>query len=131
MNTGTILAIVVLLAYLGFEAVAFYKVSHRMEPAYIHNLLVETKAAVDICNTDVSALHERFERTLSRATNTLKKNLAENIADANSQDIENQIIEHISQAQGRARQSLATTGCESQQMKDYAAKYRIYAKKSR
>lgn len=131
MNTGTILAVMVVVAYLGFEAVAAYKASHRMEPAYIHNLLVETHNAVEICNSDVSALRERFERTLSRATNAFERSLLDITPNAKPEEIVSQIIEQRSQAQSRVTQSLAEAGCDSRQMKDHLIRYRIYANKSR
>jgi len=68
MNKGSVLAVAIVAAYMGVEIFTFQKVSHRTKPDYIHNLLVETRIAIEVCNSDVSALSTRFDRTLARVS---------------------------------------------------------------
>ncbi len=131
MNKGTVLAVTIVAAYMGVEIFAFQKVSHRTKPTYIHNLLIETRTAASICNSDVAALSDRFDRTLARVSKKLKEEIQDNNPGSSSADIDLQIAGQRQIAQQGIRESLASAGCASQEMKDHLVRYRIYAKKSR
>lgn len=131
MKTGTLIAIVVLGGYLGLEAYTIRAASKRMEPAYIHNLLVEARQATEICESSALELQARFTRTFQRAATSYEKDWAENATDSSAQIFEQQLAEQIALAQKKVTEDIDAKGCSHPDIKAHFQRYRIYAKKSR
>ena len=131
MNGGTLLACLIVAAFLAAEVFAFVKAGHRTEPRYIHNLLIETRTAVEFCDSDVSELKERFDQTLDRVTAKLQNQLEQENTSLTPVDVAQIIDQRVRLTQSQLRDSLSAEGCASQSMKNHRVRYRIYAKKSR
>ncbi|MFK8080812.1 MAG: hypothetical protein AB8B97_11055 [Granulosicoccus sp.] len=131
MKSGTLIAIIILSGYVALEAYTIRKASQRMEPAYIHNLLVEAKAATELCNSTALELESRFARTLQRATDSYAKDLLENNSDLSAKAVEEQIEQQTVAARLTATEAVNTDGCSHPDSKAQFQRYRIYARKSR
>lgn len=130
MKSGTLIAIVVLAAYVGLEAYTIRHASQRMKPSYIHNLLVEAKEAAELCTSPVLELEDRFTRTLERATDSYREALTEEASES-EQSIEQQLTEKTAAARTKVAQEVELKGCSHPDIKAHFQRYRIYAKKTR
>jgi len=131
MTKGTLLAALFLAAYLGFEAYAIRKVSHRTEPAYIHNLMLEAQAAVQLCQFEVQPLETRFAKTLERVDLNYQRDIEEDNPDLSATAIVQQLAQQSTEAKHRVSESINTTGCDSAEAKAHLQRYRIYARRTR
>lgn len=131
MNSGTIIAIIVLAAYAGLEAYAFKQASHRMEPAYIHNLLLRADAATQLCDEIDQNLRGRFDKTLARVTYNYREELTQENPDENINAIDQLISNKVKAARKSIEEELAQKDCSSPEMQKHFRRYEIYAKKTR
>ncbi|MFK8079258.1 MAG: hypothetical protein AB8B97_03155 [Granulosicoccus sp.] len=131
MKSGTIFAILILGSYAGLEAYTIRKASDRMEPAYIHKLLVEAKVATELCKSSALELEDRFARTLQRATESYRKDLRANDSAVSEQAISQQIDQQVDSASVAATEAVNAQGCSHPDSKAQFQRYRIYAKKTR
>jgi hypothetical protein len=130
VNSGTALAILALVAYIGFEAYAIRKAAPRTEPAFIHNLMVEAKTAAEHCNFGTPKLHSEFDQTLNRVRKKYSDELESKSTEDSQRSAEQRISEDISAATMRVKEFLAAHGCDHQDVKNHFQRYRIYAGKS-
>jgi len=77
MKNGTGFFVVLLIGYIAFEAYAVHRASYRTEPAYIHNMLIEARAAVEACDDGSTRDVEGFDRILRRVTAKYRGELLE------------------------------------------------------
>ena len=131
MKSGTLIAIVALGGYIGFEAYAIRKAGHRVEPDYIYQLLIEARAAATICDHSVLELQPRFDRTLARVTDSYIKKLEDESGAASGQDFYGQLEQQSVAAQQLLEKTVAEKGCSDPELKAHFQRYRIYARKSR
>lgn len=131
MKFGPVIAVVILGGYVGLEAYTIRAASHRMEPAYIHNMLIEAKVATEMCESSALELAPRFTRTLQRATSSYQKELSESDSNLSEPDIEQQLAEQIAAAQTKVAEEVETKSCSHADIKAHFQRYRIYAKKTR
>ena len=131
MKSGSYIAATVLLAYVGFEAYAIKKVSHKIEPDYIHALLVNAKFATEQCNSDALELSERFDRTLERVSAAYKAKLLDTQPGQNSETINSLLDEKKVKARELISDEIELLGCDTTEMKAHFQRYRIYANKTR
>lgn len=130
VNSGTVLAILALVGYIGFEAYAIRKAAPRTEPAFIHNLMVEAKTAVEHCGLGTPKLHSEFDQTLKRVRKKYSDELESEFAKDSRQSVEQLILEDMSAAEMRVKQFLVANDCAHQDVKNHFQRYRIYAGKS-
>jgi len=131
MKNGTLVAVIILAAYIGFEAYAIKKVSHRTEPGYIYQLLVEADAATRLCEHSALAMQPRFTRTLARVSENHKQELAADNPELSAQQISARLQQQIALADQSLKQAISADGCDTAEMKAHFQRYRIYAGKSR
>ena len=131
MTKGTLFAALILAAYLAFEAYAIGKVSHRTEPAYIYNLLVEAQTATELCQSDALQLQARFAQTLERVSDGYQQDMEENDPTLSPADIAQQLAQQSTDAQSRVTESITANGCDNAEAKAHFQRYRIYAGKTR
>lgn len=131
MKAGTVFAILVLAGYLGMEAYAFRKVSHRMEPAYIHDLLVKARVATDACNSANADLQVRFRKTYQRVTERYRVTLTDENPDSDKATIDQLITEKTAASVNAVEQQMAKLNCSDIEMQNHARRYEIYARKTR
>lgn len=131
MTKGTFLAVLFLAAYLGFEAYAIRKASHRTEPAYIYNLLVEAQTATQLCQSDALQLQARFERTIARVGDSYQQDLQKADPALTLDDLSKKLVQHSAAAKSRVTESINTAGCDTPEAKAHFQRYRIYAGKTR
>lgn len=131
MNKGAIFAAVILALYIGVEAYAIRKVSHRIEPGYIHAMLVKAQSATEQCNSEALDYAPRFSQTLSRVTASYRQALADADPKLTSTDIDLQLNEEILNAQAAVTNAITSLGCADPELKAHFQRYRIYAKKTR
>ncbi len=131
MNKGSLIAVVILALYIGVEAYAIRKVSHRIEPGYIHALLIRAQHATQACESEALALAPRFAQTLLRVSASYRQELAETNPELSPEDIDNRLAREIADANTEISQTIASVGCEDAEIKAHFQRYRIYAKKTR
>ncbi len=131
MTKGTFLAVLFLAAYLGFEAYAIRKASHRTEPAYIYNLLVEAQTATQLCQSEALQLQARFERTIARVIDRYQQDLQEADPALTLDGLSEILAQRSAAARSRVTDSINATGCDTTEAKAHFQRYRIYAGKTR
>lgn len=131
MNKGSIFAAVVLTLYIGVEAYAIRKVSHRIEPDYIHATLIRAQSAAELCQSDALEYTTRFAATLSRVTASHRQKLSDNNPELSLADIDDQLYKEVIDARAEISETIASLGCTDAQLKAHFQRYRIYAKKTR
>ena len=131
MSRGSLIAVVVVLAYVGFEAYAVHKVSYRMEPAYIHNMLIEARQAMRLCRDGGGELEDRFDSTLSRVSQQYREQIAEERPKLDSAGIERVVSARTRAASDAIDALQSAKGCTHQEMKNHFKRYEIYASRSR
>ena len=131
MKKGTIIATVILAGYVGLETYTIRQASDRMEPAYIHNLLIEAMAASQICQSSALELEERFTRTLQRTTSSYQVELSKAVPQSTEAAIEQQLTQRVASSKSKVAEEVNTKGCSHPDIKAHFQRYRIYAKKSR
>lgn len=130
-NKGTILAVLLVLGYVGLEGYAVKKVSYRTKPDYIHDVLIQAKTVTEACNSDRLEYRDRFEKTLTRVVNSYRSMLADANPKATDSDISQQLADRTVQSVTEAESELSGMDCNHQTMKDHFQRYRLYARKTR
>lgn len=130
MKNGTGFAIVIVIGYIAFEGYAVHKASYRTEPAYIHNMLVEAKTAVQSCGEGSSPDTAGFNRSLTRVTEKLKRELTEENPDKDVDTINLEIAKKAAAAQATVEAYIAEKGCADQEVTNHLRRFDIYARKS-
>ncbi|MBX2881664.1 MAG: hypothetical protein KTR32_17085 [Granulosicoccus sp.] len=127
MKAGTLLAVLAITAYLGFEAYAIKKASHRTKPSYIYNVLAESHAAARLCQFGDETLRRKFDSTMARVKIQFNDDLLEQLS---AEDANRRIAEVTEKASARVQSLAESDDCSSQVMKDYFQRFRIYARRS-
>lgn len=136
-RSGLLLAILIVLAYVGFEGFAIHKASHRTKPGFIHTMMVQARTAVERCDpTDAnSGVRGAFNRTLERVEGKLRQSLAEEQPEKTPDEIEQQIARRVQDAQASIGELLngdnARDGCDTPALRKHLKRYHIYASKGR
>ena len=130
MSRGTLLAIVFIAAYAGFEAYAIGKVSHRMEPGYIHTMLLEAQLATRACNGAALELESRFLETLTRVEEKYRRAMAETDPQLSEPMLNNKLSIKRQSAEDRVSAQVETLGCDDAQIRAHFQRFRIYARRS-
>jgi len=131
LRLGPALACAALLAYVGFEAYAINKVSHRTKPDYIYPMLARAGVATELCQSDALALSERFEKTLGRVAASYRNEIISATQSITPQQANEELAQVLTDAQLAITETFNTHGCDSAQMKAHFQRYRIYARKTR
>ncbi|MFK7994116.1 MAG: hypothetical protein AB8B87_08250 [Granulosicoccus sp.] len=131
MKSGTLIAVLILTGYVALEAYTIRKASHRMEPAYIHNMLIEAKVATELCKAKALELKPRFDKTLHRVTESYQTELRANDPDLTDNELSQQLALQVAAANERVTQAVNAAGCLNTQITAHFQRYRIYAKKTR
>lgn len=131
MTSGTAIALAVLTAYIGFEAYAIRKASHRTEPAYIYNMLAESRTAAALCNFGDPELLERFDRTLSKVKQQYRDDLADKNPEFDAAAIDEVIAETSALAENQVKQFYQQNDCLHETMTAHNQRIKIYARRSR
>ena len=129
MKSGPVLAVLVVIGYVGFEAYAVYKVSYRTEPTYLHNMLVKAKTVVQACAADTDRDVEGFERTLARVTQKFKLEIAAQSPHGDGNAIDEAIATKAAASQRAAEVEVAKLGCEHLEIRNHMKRFDIYASK--
>lgn len=130
-NSGTTIAIAVVLLYVGFELFAVHRVHYRTEPEYLHNMLVSARTVTKECEFDVSTLEARFDQTLQRVITRYQNKLKASNADLNDTEIERLIAEQTLQSEDAMKTVVQQKGCSDKEIKAHLQRFGIYARKSR
>jgi len=130
MKNGTGFAIVVVIGYIGLEGYAVHKASYRTEPAYIHNMLVEAKTAVQACAGSTSPDVEGFNRSLTRVTQKYKREIGEKTPSKSVKIIDQEVADKAAATQMTIEAFIAEKGCGHQEVKNHLRRFDIYARKS-
>jgi hypothetical protein len=131
MKSGTLIAALVVAAYIGFEAYAIKKASHRTEPAYIYQLMIDANAATQLCKHSALAQQPRFTRTLARVSDSYAQDLSESNPELSVAQIIEKLQQQVALADQSLKRKVSIHGCDSPEMKAHFQRYRIYAGKSR
>lgn len=131
MKSGTVIALVVLTGYIGFEAYAVRKARYRTEPAYIYNMLVEAKAAAELCDTGDPELLGKFDKTLLRVTQQYRDDLADKNSSLDAASIDKKISDQNIAASSKLKRFHELNGCSHKEMAAHQQRIRIYARRSR
>ncbi len=130
MNIGTILAIIVLVGYLGLQAFTFQQANEREKPAFIYPLLLEAKTASNICYSSALELEERFSKTLQQTTQGYRETLSEAAPTLSEAAIDQQLAQEIAAAEKKATEEVLDKGCLHPDIEAHFQRYRTYAQKS-
>ncbi|MFK7966262.1 MAG: hypothetical protein AB8C46_20045 [Burkholderiaceae bacterium] len=129
MKSGTTLAVLFVIGYVGFEAYAVHKVSYRTEPTYLHNMLIQAKTVVQSCAADTNRDVEGFERSLARVTQKFKLEIAEQSPSRDSSEIDQVIASKAAASQSAAEDEVARLGCKHIEIRNHMKRFDIYASK--
>ena len=88
MTKGSILAIVVVAGYIGFELFTFHKARYRMEAPYVFNQFVAAHRAYTSCKTPEGQQYNRFVRNMGIVQQRAVGKLSEQHPQASTDDIE-------------------------------------------
>ena len=122
-------AVVIVGAYLAFEAVAAANARPRMEPDHIYPRLVEARVAAERCGGIPAAQVVGFERVLDRARDRLQRELAEADPPPAGTAVEAEIAALTRRAEGEAAAALDPEGCEGAAARSLLRRHRIYSSK--
>ncbi len=129
MKSGTALAALAVIGYIGFEAYAVHKASYRTEPAYLHNMLVQAKSVVQACGSVEGRDLAGFDRTLARVTQKFKLEIAEQNPGKDNRAIDQTIAGKAADSQSAVMDTVARLGCEDLEIRKHLRRFDIYAGK--
>ena len=128
MNKGTILAIIVLAGYIGFEVYAINKVSYRMEGLYIFDQYVSAQRAFSVCNKPEGKKYEKFLRNLAAVRRRALKELAEEQPEVSADEIQHLAALRETENQNKVDTIINAKGCEDKEVWTLLKRFEIYAK---
>ncbi|MEE4330570.1 MAG: hypothetical protein V2J10_06860 [Wenzhouxiangella sp.] len=112
MNQGTILAIIVVVAYLAFEVFAISKVSYRTEPLYIFGRFVAVDRAMALCGAPDSQMRSRFSRNRASVRQRAERELVEGNPGESREVIDRLLAERIQQHESEVDALVEALGCD-------------------
>lgn len=132
MKNNVMLAVIVLIVgYLAFEGYVGYKVKHRFEPAYIHDMMIKAQTAVSVCSRRLKPAPDTagFDRVLARVTRKYRDALAEQSPGKDVAIIGQELADKVASIQGGIKAHVAEKTCDDQDVKDHLRRFDIYARK--
>lgn len=111
MNQGTILAIIVLIAYLAFEVFAISRVSYRTEPLYIFGQFVAVDRAMALCGEPDSQMRSRFTRNRASVRQRAERELVDRNPDESPDTIDRLLAETIQKHEAEVDALVEELGC--------------------
>lgn len=126
----SVIAIMVLTGYLGFEAFVIKRAGERTTPDYIYRMLVRSELATEFCGKVDPSLAKQFEHTVARVVDRYKRELTAGSDNPDTETIELTINSTARQARNEIEPLLKQQNCDTQTLKNEFRRYRIYAKKS-
>ena len=112
MNKGVIFAVVLLIAYVGFETYAVSRVGYRMEPLYIFERFVEADRAVSVCGEPPAAMREKFARNRRSVRWRAEQELLEQNPGEAGDKIEGLLAERVLSIESGVDKLIAERGCD-------------------
>lgn len=122
-------AVVIVGAYLAFEAVAAANARPRMEADHIYPRLVQARVAAERCGGLPAAQVADFERVLERARDRLQREKAEADSLRGPDAVEAAIAALTRRAEEEAAAALEPEGCEGAAARSLLRRHRIYSRK--
>lgn len=122
-------AVLIIGAYLGFEAVAAANARPRMEADHIYPRLVEARVAAERCGEIPAAQVAGFQRVLDRARDRLQRELAAGDPPLAPEAVEAEIATLTRGAEAEASAELDAAGCEGSAARGLLRRHRIYSRK--
>lgn len=122
-------AVLIVAAYLAFEAVAAANARPRMEADYIYPRLVEARVAEDRCGGVSGDQAAGFERVLDRAMARLQRELATADPPMDAAAVEAEIAALTRSAEADASAALEDGGCEGSDARSLLRRHGIYSRK--
>ena len=127
-TTGTIMAVVVFVAYIGFEGWAAHKVRYRIEPLYIHDRWVEAQHALGRCAEPEPGQLEKFWRNFVSVTRNASEDLAERNPEQSADDITESLQLRAAEREQAVDAVIDAKGCANAQVKVWLRRFEIYAR---
>lgn len=122
-------AVLIIGAYLAFEAVAAANARPRMEADHIYPRLVEARVAGERGGGIPPEQAAGFDRVLERARDRLERELASGEPPLEGAAIEARVAALARDAETRASAALDTDGCEGSNARSLLRRHRIYSSK--
>ncbi|MEM1080376.1 MAG: hypothetical protein AAGH65_02230 [Pseudomonadota bacterium] len=112
MNAGTVLFLLIVVAYLGFEVWAVSKVGYRMEPVYIFERFVAVDRAMTRCGQPDAAMKTDFDRNRASVRQRAERELAEQGGDTNPAMIHQTLTDALRAQEAEVDALIDAVGCD-------------------
>ena len=128
MSKGPLIAVLVVLGYIGFEAYSVHRVGYRMEAPYIFDQFVSAYRAASVCRTPEAEQQQKFLRNLSSVTKRAEKAWAKTQTGASPDAVERTAATRRKAAEEEVDALIETRGCEDMEVWKLLRRFEIYAK---
>lgn len=128
MNKATLLALVGVLGYLGFELYAVRKAGYRMEPRYIFAQYAAAERAVSLCGAPEGADTARFVRNLDHVRRRASAALAETDGELPPGTVDKELERIAAEAASRVNAAFEREGCDAREIWKQRRRFEIYAR---
>lgn len=130
MNKGGILAILAVIAYLGFELHTINQARYRMEKPYIFNQFVSANRAFVVCRKPEGEQYEKFQRNFELMRERTLQELGKLHPDASEEAVREMISERINDNEQIADALIDTRGCSDTEVWKLLRRFEIFARKN-
>ena len=129
-KAGPLLALVIVLGYLGLEATAAHKAAPRMKASAIYTKVAAAHRAVERCGPLTPATLEQGVRNLVVMREQASRKLTEQQTDASPDAIARQLDEQSQQARAKTDALVDDKGCEHRDVRYQRSVFDIHARNS-
>ena len=112
MKAGPILAIIILLGYVGFELYTLSRLGYRMEPLYIFERFAAVEHAMERCGEADADLQNRFTRNRATVQSRARRELVEQNPEQSPEMIDRLMAEIIQSQEAEVDALIAELGCD-------------------
>jgi hypothetical protein len=127
MSKGTLVALLVVLAYVGFEGYAIHKLGYRMEGPYIHDHFVSAYRALNACGTAEDGQREKFLRNLASIRERASRELAEKQPEASREEVDRMLSTRATIREQEVDALVNAGGCTDKEVWKLLKRFEIYA----
>lgn len=128
MGKMSILFILIVLGYAGFEVYSLYKAKERMDPVSVLDQFTRADRATSQCGKPDATTLQRFQRNLEGATKRASAALAKRNPQQSADEIAGAIETRRRAAEGEVDAIIAAKGCDDRGIWTLLRMYEIWAR---